>query len=106
MCIRDKSCLPQRRRGERRRLLLAAGHLPTDVACPITGGRKGRPYAGWVLPPRGEDILDEYASLSPLAAQRLHHDRLDEGFAVLAAGVVGADLRALVGVESTLEQLS
>ena len=42
-------CLSQSGRGERRRLLVAAGRFPTDVACPIPGGREGRPYIGLLL---------------------------------------------------------
>ena len=40
----------------------------------------------------------------PLGAQRAQHDRLDDHHDLFGVGVMGADLRALVGIEKALEQ--
>jgi len=60
--------------------------------------------AGGGLFAGGEEVGHQAAGVGPVAAERLHDDRLDEGLDVLAAGVVGAELGALVGVEAALEE--
>src|SRR5438552_7649645 len=49
---------------------------------------------------RGELALE----FAPLPPERLHENRFDEGFDVGFAGIVGAELRALVFVQRALEE--
>ena len=51
-----------------------------------------------------ELLFDFRLDLRPFAAERGHHDRLDDEHDVVAAGVVGADLGTLGRVEAALEE--
>jgi len=59
---------------------------------------------GGLLPSGGEEVLDDRTHFGPFTAQRCQHDRLNEDFDILAAGVMSAKLGAFGGVEPAFEK--
>ena len=63
-----------------------------------------QPVAGGQVVAIGQEVVDLLLGKFPLAAERLHDHRLHHELDVGSAGVVGAKLGALGGVEGPLEQ--
>ena len=63
-------------------------------------GLRGVPF----FPSRGEETPDGGADFGPFATEGGQDDGFDEGFDILAARVVGAELRALGGIEAAFEE--